>query len=202
MSFLTLFLSAQNIELTILPQSVKVQNDSLCFRYKIQNICDTVFVLYNIGLVNYMVNPRLEVNLDIDSILSNDLSLVALIYDKNGNLPTKLWVTMPPFREPNKPVKLTYEEIMSSYHGKYIVLKQGESIEYDRRLNVAKMGLEKGTCTFQLVYFSVGHQNKQEYKKYLKSKNQDIRLKNSVMFEGKVKSNVCFFENLYAKRDD
>ena len=199
---LSLQLSAQSIKLTIQPNSIKVQNDSLYFKYKIQNNSDTIFVLYNVGLVDFVLNPMLEDNLDFDSILSNHLSLTAFIYDKNDNLPTKFRTTTWPFRDPRKPVKLTYEEKISSFHGKYILLKKRESIEYERRLYIANIGLEKGPCKFQLVYYSLDHQNTQEYKKYVKAKKQNIRLKNSFMFEGKLKSNVCSFENPYVKRDD
>jgi len=66
---LSLQLSAQNIKLTIQPNSVKVQNDSLYFRYRIQNNSDTVFVLYNMGLVQLMaIPPELRDNFNVDSI--------------------------------------------------------------------------------------------------------------------------------------
>jgi len=203
MSFLSLHLTAQNVKLTILPNSIKVQNDSLYFKYRIQNNSDTVFVLYNVGLVKTMAILELEDNPPkIENIRPNFQVLAAFIYDKSGKIPTKMRSTMPPFRPPGSNIKQTYEEFISSFHGKNVVLKKAESIEYDRRLYIADIGLEKGVCEFQLVYYSLDYQNTQEFKQYLKEKNQNIRLKNSFMFDGKLISNVCIFENPYVKCDD
>ena len=201
MSFLSLYLPAQDIELSILPHSIRVQNDSLYFRYKIHNNSDTIFVFYNLGFVELVLNMEKKDN-PTGKIRTDYPALTAFIYDKDGKLPTKIRSSTWPFRYPGNPVKLTYDEIISSYHGKYIALKQGESIEYERRLYIADIGLEKGLCELQLVYYSINHQNTQEYKQYLKAKNQDIRLKNRFMFEGVVRSFMYLFKNPYIKRDD
>jgi len=191
----TLHLSAQKIELTIVPNSVKVKNDSLYFKYKIQNNSDTVFVLYNIGIIGIELDDSADITIPF-----RVPRLSALISDKNGDLPSVLWVSHISYMNPRdipKQQTQTYEEsINTNFYGKYVVLSQDKIIEYDRRVYIGNIGfgnigLKKGTYTFQLRYSSPSDYYDQKYKK---AKEKDKRLKNSVLFKGEIKSNVCTFE--------
>ena len=98
---LCLQLSAQNIELTIAPNSIKVQNDYLYFRYRIQNNGDTAVVLYDTGINVDIATSEKQYNAgmidaatdekwyDLDlsplSMNANIVGLSVFIYDKNGN---------------------------------------------------------------------------------------------------------------------
>jgi len=98
---LCLQLSAQNVELTIAPNSIKVQDDYLYFRYRIQNNSDTAFVLYdagsnvdiatsekqyNAGMVDVETDEKWE-NWDHLSLSTNAnvIGLSGFIYDEKGN---------------------------------------------------------------------------------------------------------------------
>ena len=179
---LSLQLSAQNIELTILPYSVRVQNDSLYFIYRIQNNSDTIFALYNVRIVDFAEYE--------DEYYEYAPRLAAFIYDKKDELRLQRWVKMPPFQDPSKPIVRTYEDSISSLsYGKYIVLNSGKSVEYDRRIYIGSFELEKGTYKFQLRYFSSDYYQRL----YIRAKKNDIQLKNSLLFEEEIKSNIEHF---------
>lgn len=42
------------LELVVFPQSIRIQNDSLYFRYGLQNHTDTSFTVYNLGYIGYI----------------------------------------------------------------------------------------------------------------------------------------------------
>ena len=200
MMLLSPSLSAQNVELTLLQNSLRMEGDSLYFSYKIQNKSDTAFVFYNIRTIEVL----LDLEDDADYI-NGKTHLYALIYDNKDNLPSDMIMTT---------AHDTYERLMSSkYYGKYIVLEPGKSVKYDTRISIwnltkarfmalygdewscleeaEKKGLENGIYKFQLVYFSWSDNYK---RRYVKEKKNNARLKDTHLFEGEIKSNVCIFE--------
>ena len=180
---LTLQLSAQNIELTILPRSVKVQNDSLYFRYRIQNNSDSTFVFYNVRIFDFATHE--------EEYYEYAPRFGTFIYDKNNELRLQVWERTRRFQPSGKPITRTYEDSISSLsYGKYIVLTPGKAVEYDRRLCIENFELEKGTYKFQLRYFSSDYYRQV----YTKAKGKDIRLKNSLLFEGEIRSNIYLFK--------
>ena len=44
---------APGLELGVFPQSIRIQNDSLYFRYGLRNHTDTSFTVYNLGYIGY-----------------------------------------------------------------------------------------------------------------------------------------------------
>lgn len=191
--FFSVHLVAQEIELTILPHSVNMQNDSLYFRYRIQNISDTILVLYNVRSFEVAddENPFDDI-LTENSKFKYSPRLFLFIYNKRREFQPKDFFVMMKYQDPRKPIIKTYEDsIHSISEGKYIVLKQGESIEYDRMIPLGEnIRLPKGSYEFQIGYFSSGYFRQ----RYAKAKKKDNRLKNSMMFEGEVRSNFCVFE--------
>jgi len=197
---LSLQLSAQNIELAILPKSVKVKNDSLYFRYRIQNNSDTIFILYNVRVVDVATEE-----MPFDNVMNENPNFkfaprfFIFFYDKNEVFQPKNIIRTRGFN-PSEPIIKTYEDsIHSISYGKYIVLNPGKYVEYDIKISFENnIKLNKGTYKFRLGYFSCD-----KYKQlYLKAKKQDGRLKNSVLFEGEIKSKMCTFEYPYDKRKE
>jgi len=156
--------------------SVKAKNDSLYFRYRIQNKSDTVFVFYNVDIIGVALNFNGEI---INPFQTN---FIAFIYDKENNLPSTMWANTR---------HRTYEEdsIYYSYLNKYIVLKPGEAVEYDSKMLIGNYGLKKGMYKFQLKYFCSDYYKQ----KYARDRRKYNLLKNSFLFEGEAKSNECSF---------
>jgi hypothetical protein len=180
---LSLQLSAQNIELTILPQSIRVQDNLLYFIYRIQNNSDSIFVLYNVRGFDYATHE--------EQYYEYAPRLSAFIYDNNDELKQRKWIRMLRYQKPGSPVVRTYEDSITDISfGKYIILNSGKAVEYDGRLRIENFELEKGIYKFQLRYFSSNH-----YRQiYIKAKKKDALLKNSLLFEGVIRSNVCSFK--------
>lgn len=180
--------NARNIELTILPQYTKVQNDSLYFKYRMQNNSDTVFVFYNVGMVDFIIFGE-----DEDDYYKYDPRLTMFIYNKNNEFQSKKWGKELSFKDPGTPREpMPYgDSIQILSFGKHIVLNPRESIEYCRQLYVKNFELEKGIYQFQLRYWASSGSYRERYTKDQKKNN---RLKNSVLFEGEIRSNFCSFD--------
>jgi len=185
---LSLQLSAQNIKLTLLQNSIKIHNDSLYFKYRIQNNSDTILILYNVGMVDVAMSEK---SVDVPMYVTY-AGLSIFIYNKNDEFQPRKWFTTGPFKDPREPIKQTYEDsIRTISSGKYIVLKQTKVVEYDRRVSLEYTDLEKGIYKVLLKYgFSFDYYKE----KYIKTKAKDPRLKNSVLFEGEISSNICSFK--------
>ena len=186
-------LSAQNIELTILPNSIKVQNDYLYFRYRIQNKSDTAFVLYNAGMVDVAKSKEQ----DDFSMNANTMGLSGFIYDENGDFRPRTYFAHKSYIPPCVTIERTYEDSISYFfNNKDIILNQGSFVEYDRRLNIGADDiefnqLEKGTYKIQLKYgFYLDYYRQQ----YIRSKGITPSLKNTVLFEGEIWSGFYSFE--------
>lgn len=178
----------RDVELTILLNSVRAENDSLYFRYRIQNNSDTTFVFYNTGIVDFV---------EIDGFEEEEYKyyargLTMFIYDKNGEYQSPTWVRFLPFQDPTKPAVLSYEErIDSLFYGKYVMLPPGKSVEYDRHNFMDICELEKGIYNLQLRYYSSSDRYEQQY---ANAREKNARIKNSILFEGEIRSNFCSFE--------
>jgi len=92
-TFFTVQSFAQKIQLTILSNSIKVESDSLFFRYRIQNTSDTTFVLYNSRVLNVSIdeNPFKETMNEISIyptvesfVVDEDFIIVKQVPDKEG----------------------------------------------------------------------------------------------------------------------
>ena len=207
---LSLQLSAQNIELTIVPNSIKVHDNHLYFRYRIQNNSGKSFVLYDAGLVDVATS---EEQYDWNMYAASGAGLSCFIYDKNGNFRPRNFTGLRdywPIAEELlcgdsiviviiKPVERTYQDsIIDLYFRKDIILNPGEFVEYDRKLDIGKNEikydrLEKGTYKFKLKY---GFFSDFYRKEYISSRelNTPPSLKNTLLFEGEIWSEFYSFE--------
>lgn len=170
---------AQHLHLNIVENSIKIKNDSLYFKYKFQNKSNSTLVLYNTRYGGLDAAGIEYIILKTDSINVIPLPRVLIdIYDHNNELP-KLY--FPPTRHNSR--QPVYDI------GKYIVFKPNESKEYKFTQVLWPSRFSKGEYKLQLVYFS----NKYYKYNFLNAKKKDIRLKNSMMFMGILKSNTVKF---------
>ena len=101
---LSLQLSAQNIELTIMQNSIKVQGDYLYFKYRLQNNSDTAFIFYDAGMVDVASSEET----DIRSMNANTAGFSCFIYDENGNFRPQTFIGHRSYRPPGLPMR--YED--------------------------------------------------------------------------------------------
>jgi len=179
-----------------------MRDDTLYFKYRIDNKSDNVFVLYKVDFAGVK---------DDDEYLNSknfyDYAyprLWATIINSNneyaiGGMRVVMRCYFPPDSSPSRP---------SLPPIKYLVLQPYQSVEYDNSLILHSMKLyddslfiskmkenvfytfvSDGIQNFQLEYFS----GPAFRKKFRRDKQRDSRLKNSIMFEGIIKSNVCTF---------
>ena len=81
-------LSAQNISITLYQNSIKLQNDTLFFKYSIQNNSDSTIVLFNTD-INHNIN-NLNLDLLADTVLSKSfLSRLSALITKEGSYPPR-----------------------------------------------------------------------------------------------------------------
>lgn len=209
---LTIQLSAQNVELTIVPNSIKMQDNYLYFRYRIQNNSDSTIVLFNMDNINHNIN---NVNRDLlvkkDTVLSKYfMSKLSALITKEGNYPPFIlghgenWLFLEDsVKVDNNNVYESPKEeyIYESSEEKYIVLfpRSYEYFSYNLPLiDTIRSGksyifysleLTKGVYEFQLCYIASTYFECV----YTNAKKTDVRLKDSVMFEGILESNKCYF---------
>ena len=187
---LSLQLSAQNVELTIEPNSIKVQDDYLYFKYRLQNNSDTSFVFYDVGMVDVATSEDPY----IWNMYANRSGLSCFIYDENGKFRPRTFTGVRDNFNVYKPIVETYEDsIRRIYSGKYIILNQGDFVEYEMRLIIIEdyveyIKLEKGTYKFKLKYgFSLDNYRQQ----YLRARQiNDILF----LFDGEIWSDFYLFE--------
>ena len=189
-----------------------MQNDLLYFKYKIENKSDSTVVLYGTDRISIKVEGE-------DEFLKEDHAtawprLSAVIIGSDKKFP--LWGSSLAYIPPDVIIyeKKGNDNVInrSSLAKKRIILPPHESVvrEYGLTFNdttflytsVGKLAystrnyyLTNGINTLQLEYFS-GEAFREKFKR---EKQKDIRLKNSIMFEGRVKSNICYFT--YPKND-
>lgn len=172
-------LHAQNVTLSLVENSIKLNNDSLYFKYKIHNNSSSTLTFYNVRLFNIEISMPSQFR----NIKKKLPGLLVKIIDKNNKLPNKITLST---------ARLSHYEksIDKSSYNKYVILKPNESIGYDYLLYIGNIGsMVEGKYKLQLEYFS---NNYYKYK-FQKAKQRDKRLKNSVMFSDTINSNICSF---------
>jgi len=202
-SLVCLFGFSQNVEITLYQNSLKMRNDTLYFTYKIENKSDSIIVLYEIESVSVKLTDE-----DIPQEKYYDIArprFLAKITGENNEYPSTILRSImrdhfPPDTLPPSPQHPSVSPI------KYIVLQPHQNVEHDNILILNSMELfndplfepkegipytflSNEIYKFQLEYFS----GPAFRKRFNKDKQWDSRLKNSIMFEGIVKSNVCTF---------
>ena len=195
---------SQNIEITLYQNSLKMCNDTLYFTYRIENKSDSIIVLYEIECISLKG--------DYEYLNSEEFyegawpRLWTTIIDSNNKYAkTGRRIKMPPSPIPPDTTPRPHRP---STPIKYLILQPFQSVEQNKFLTLHSMKLmddslffsqvepnvpynfvTNGIQKFQLEYFS-GPAFRNRFRK---DKQRDSRLKNSVMFEGVVKSNVCIF---------
>ncbi len=175
------------LELVVFPQSIRIQNDSLYFRYGLRNHTDTSFTVYNLGYIGYIWHWQSF------SYLPN-MGVILLLYDQKHQIHFNARGSSLRFRDPTQPP--SFEEYRYTHClDKYIVLSPGETIEYHWQEYLGDFDLEKGSYTFQLRYV-VPAPTDNKYSllnRYEKAWRKNPRLKNTTLFRSELNSRFYSF---------
>lgn len=175
------------LELIVFPQSIRIRNDSLYFRYGLRNHTDTSFTVYNLGYIGYIWHWQSF------SYLPN-MGVILLLYDQKHQIRFNARGSSLRFRDPTRPP--SFEEYRyTHYLDKYIVLSPGETIEYDWQEYLGDFDLEKGSYSFQLRYV-VPAPTDNKYNplnRYEKAWRKNPRLKNTALFRSELNSRFYSF---------
>lgn len=171
----------------VFPQSIRIRNDSLYFRYGLRNHTDTSFTVYNLGYIGYIWHWQSF------SYLPN-MGVILLLYDQKHQIRFNARGSSLRFRDPTRPP--SFEEYRyTHYLDKYIVLSPGETIEYDWQEYLEDFDLEKGSYSFQLRYV-VPAPTDNKYNplnRYEKAWRKNPRLKNTALFRSELNSRFYSF---------
>lgn len=179
LAFVSIFfyeVQAQKVCLLLLENSIKMKDDTLYFKFKIQNNSVDTIVFYNL---NYLDNGFTIFN---DPLLKTKKIIPRLlvdIFNENNQLPRAIRTRTGPkdFLE------------FSSIIDKYYIFKPNETREYDVALDVWPISLQKGEHKIQLRFFSNSYYDKS----FRKAQKTDISLRNSVLFKGILRSNMITY---------
>lgn len=132
------------LELIVFPQSIRIRNDSLYFRYGLRNHTDTTFTVYNLGYIGYIWHWQSFSYLP-------DMGGNILLYDQKHQIRFNALGSSLRYRDPTRPPSFEEYRYDHCLH-KYIVLSPGETIEYHWQEYLGDFDLEKGSYTFRLRY--------------------------------------------------
>jgi hypothetical protein len=161
----------QNVSLYILENSINLKDDTLYFRFRIQNNDKNSLVFYNLNLAE---NGCI---IFTDSILQKRQPglLVDMLNEKN-ELPSVIRARMG---------HIDFSKYDSAFN-KYHFIRPNETLEYNIALDIWPSNLKKGEYKLQLKYYS----NNFYHKNFIEAKKTDPKLKNSIMFKGILRSNI------------
>jgi len=165
--------NAQKVSLRLIGNSIKVSNDTLCFKLKLYNRDSIPLAFYNL-----YTNPDFNMKwlADVNRIMPG---LLVSVYDKSGKLPKKI-------RAQTGSIDTTWSRGLDAYN----VIRPNESIDIDCVECLWPINLKKGRYKLQIKYLS----NKSYYKEdFLKEKKVKPNLINCKMFIGVLKSNSEMF---------
>lgn len=175
------------LELIVFPQSIRIRNDSLYFRYGLRNHTDTSFTVYNLGYIGYIWHWQSF------SYLPN-MGVILLLYDQKHQIRFNARGSSLRFRDPTRPP--SFEEYRyTHYLDKYIVLSPGETIEYDWQEYLGDFDLEKGSYSFHCgMWFPLRQTTNTTPSTATKRRGgKNPRLKNTALFRSELNSRFYSF---------
>lgn len=183
LAFVSIFfceVQAQSVCLHLLEKSIEVKDDTLYFKFKIQNNGTETLVFYNLN------SPENGMSFFTDSKLKKGIpGLLVDVMNANNELPSKMRTQTMPFGGP----EMLLDSMEWSLIDKYHIIKPNETKEYDVALDIWPIYLQKGIHKIQLRYYSNNYYNKS----FRKAQKTDIYLKNSIMFKGILRSNIIMY---------
>lgn len=183
LAFVSIFfceVQAQSVCLHLLEKSIEVKDDTLYFKFKIQNNGTETLVFYNLN------SPENGMSFFTDSKLKKGIpGLLVDVMNANNELPSKMRTQTMPFGGP----EMLLDSMEWSLIDKYHIIKPNETKEYDVALDIWPIYLQKGIHKIQLRYYSNNYYNKS----FRKAQKTDIYLKNSNMFKGILRSNIIMY---------
>lgn len=192
LAFISVFfyqVQAQSVCLQLLENSVEIKDDTLYFKFKIQNNGTETLVFYNLN------SPANGESFFTDSKLKKGMPcLLVDVMNANNELPSKIRARTAPFMGPSmledsidRPLRI--DSMDCSLTDKYHIIKPNETKEYDVALDIWPIYLQKGIHKIQLRYYSNNFYNKS----FRKAQKTDTNLKNSIMFKGILRSNIIIY---------
>lgn len=183
LAFVSIFfceVQAQSVCLHLLEKSIEVKDDTLYFKFKIQNNGTETLVFYNLN------SPENGMSFFTDSKLKKGIpGLLVDVMNANNELPSIMRTQTMPFGGP----EMLLDSMEWSLIDKYHIIKPNETKEYDVALDIWPIYLQKGIHKIQLRYYSNNYYNKS----FRKAQKTDIYLKNSIMFKGILRSNIIMY---------
>lgn len=183
LAFVSIFfceVQAQSVCLHLLEKSIEVKDDTLYFKFKIQNNGTETLVFYNLN------SPENGMSFFTDSKLKKGIpGLLVDVMNANNELPSKMRTQTMPFGGP----EMLLDSMEWSLIDKYHIIKPNETKEYDVALDIWPIYLQKGIHKIQLRYYSNNYYNKS----FRKAQKTDFYLKNSIMFKGILRSNIIMY---------
>lgn len=177
-------LHAQNVQLSLIENSIKQSNDTLYFRYSISNKSSYTLALYNVRLVDFdFARPK-----GYENFKRIFPGLLIKVLDKKNKLLNTLIHTSS-MHNPNLEDLITKSTV-----NKFITLKPNGSVEFKHFIYIGEIGYNrgmiKGKYNLQLTYISSDF-----YKdRFRKIQKRNKRLKGVELFQGIVESNICNYD--------
>jgi hypothetical protein len=170
--------SSQELHLQLILSDISVKKDTLTFNYRFTNAGDKTLILFNTRLTDVDVSGYEKILSERypDNIVPIPRILVE-IYDENNELPPRFFNTGPT------------EDIDDLGIGKYISLRSNMNRLYEKKIPLKRLHLKNGEYRLQLVYFSNNYYKRQ----YYNLKKNKAGSKDSILFQGIVKSNIVKF---------
>ncbi|NOU45788.1 MAG: hypothetical protein HOO86_01855 [Bacteroidales bacterium] len=164
----------QELSLMIKANDIHVKNDTLYLKYDLYNKSKDKLVFYNINCAEF-ASERLT-----DSLLKIRTPLILInVYNDTKQLPDKI-------RSRTGPKDFSkYLTIINQY----TIVGANEKMEFDIAVDVWPINLKKGKYKIQLKYYSNNYYDRS----FNEANKTDNRIKNSLMFKGILKSNICTF---------
>ena len=195
LAFVSLFfyqVQAQSVCLQLLENSLEIKNDTLYFKFKIQNNGTESLVFYNLN------SPENGDSFLTDSKLNKGIpGLLVDVMNTNNELPSKIRARTAPYTAPliledsiDRPLKI--DSMDCSLTDKYHIIKPNETKEYDIALDIWPIYWQKGIHKIQLRYYSNNYYNKS----FRKAQKTDVNLKNSILFKGILRTNMITYDVL------
>jgi hypothetical protein len=190
--FLSFYGYTQDVHITLIDNSVKVRNKALFFDYRVENKAHKPLILYNIQEWSVAIKTPPKFRNKVIKHISAKLDL--LLFDKNNELPGFNYLQLTDLFNPlltNSTKRDNNFTLNRFYDGKYILLKQGESMRLKGiyYLRTPHSKFPRGKYRLQLQYYAT-----EEYRdSFLQLKTKKTDLNKYMYFIGEVKSNIVSF---------
>ncbi|MDR0866793.1 MAG: hypothetical protein LBO74_17955 [Candidatus Symbiothrix sp.] len=171
----------------LFPSSIRVQDDSLYFTYKLTNKSPNTLLFYHVQYFHFRMESYTESDFPKDGHWFPRCFI--WIMDGNGKLPEYMMTRLLHYMLPGS--ELPQNKLPAEYDAySYVKLAANENRAFSISQFIGNLPLIEGNYKFKLQYFSPPNDYfEQRFKREKKRRN----LKDSKLFQGIVESNICSF---------